>query len=281
MAARRCLKPVLPSIGSGDSDEGIGMTQRLAGRTALITGAATGMGRATAELFARHGARIVLFGFGGAALDDAAEVTGGIAVHGDVTNAGDIEAALAACDGRLDILVNAAGLIEPDAPESISDEIWAKTIAVNLTGAMRVCRAALPLLKQRGGSVVNVTSVAAFNSSPDSTSYAASKAALVSYTRSLAYAHGPDGIRANALAPGWVRTPMSEYEMTLAAARSGATMEAEFEAVSRRIALRRVAKAAEIASCCLFLASDDSSFVTGTVLVADGGGRAPAQDRAA
>jgi NAD(P)-dependent dehydrogenase (short-subunit alcohol dehydrogenase family) len=86
---------------------------------------------------------------------------------------------------------------------------------VNLTGTMRVCRAALPRLRQRGGAIVNIASVAAFNSSPESVSYAASKAAVVSYTRSLAFAHGGDGIRANAVAPGWVRTPMSEYEMEL------------------------------------------------------------------
>lgn len=247
---------------------------------ALITGAATGIGRATAELFAEHGARLVLFGFGGAMLDAAAAAIGGVAVHGDVTDPAAITAVIEACRGRLDIVVNAAGLIMPDKPETIADEVWAKTLAVNLTGPMMVCRAALPLLKRRGGAVVNIASVAAFNSSPESTSYAASKAALVSYTRSLAYAHGGDGIRANAVAPGWVRTPMSEEEMQLAARRNGTTVAAEFEALSRRIALRRVAQPAEIAACCLFLASDEASFVTGAVLVADGGGRAPTENRA-
>lgn len=198
----------------------------------MITGAATGIGRATAELFARNGARVVLFGLGGATLDEAATATGGAAVHGDVTHLGDIAAALSSCGGALDIVVNAAGLI------------------------------------------------AAFNSSPEGVSYAASKAGVVSYTRSLAYAHGGDGIRANAVAPGWVHTPMSEYEMQLAAAKNGTTPEIEFAGVKARIALRRIAQPSEIASCCLFLASDDASFVTGAVLVADGGGRAPTQNRA-
>lgn len=253
---------------------------RLAGKTALVTGAATGMGRATAERFAAEGARVVLFGLGGAALDEAARATGGTAVHGDVTVNADIVRAVEACAGRLDILVNAAGLIAIDAPETVTDEAWAKTFAVNLDGAMRVCRAAIPLLRLGGGAVVNVASVAAFNAGVDNASYAASKAALVSYTRTLAYQHGPDGIRANAVAPGWVRTPMSDYEMDLAAEANGTTREQEFDALTRRIALRRVASPAEIAACCLFLASDEASFVTGAVLVADGGGRAPVQARA-
>jgi NAD(P)-dependent dehydrogenase (short-subunit alcohol dehydrogenase family) len=144
---------------------------------------------------------------------------------------------------------------------------------------MAVCRAALPLLVAASGSIVNVASVAAFNPSPNTSAYAASKSALVSYTRSLAHAHGADGVRANCVAPGWVRTPMSEMEMRLAAEASGATAEAEFEALAARIALRRVAAPAEIAACCLFLASDDASFVTGAVLIADGGGRSPASDK--
>jgi len=259
---------------------GAGMTGRLKGLTALVTGAATGVGRATSERFAQEGARVVLFGQGRAELDTAARETGGIAVHGDVTDASDIAIAIAACEGRLDIVVNAAGLIVPDAPETISDAVWDKTLAVNLTGTMKVCRAALPLLKARGGSVVNIASVAAFNASPDSASYAASKAALVAFTRSLAFAHGADGIRCNAVAPGWVRTPMSEQEMRLEAERYGTDVETEFTNLAGRIALQRVAEPSEIAACCLFLGSAESSFVTGAVLVADGGGRSPVHARA-
>lgn len=256
------------------------MTGRLTGRKALVTGAATGMGRATAERFAREGAALVLFGLGGDALDTAAVATGGVAVHGSVTEEADIALAIEACGGRLDILVNAAGIILPDEPESLSDEAWERSFAVNATGTMKVCRAALPLLKKRGGAIVNIASVGAFNGSPVNAAYSASKAALVSYTRTLAYAHGPDGIRVNAVAPGWVRTPMSEWEMAEAARLNGTTPEAEFAALTGRIALRRVAEPEEIASCCLFLASDEASFVTGAVLVADGGGRSPTHNRA-
>ncbi|MGJ7037522.1 NAD(P)-dependent dehydrogenase (short-subunit alcohol dehydrogenase family) [Shinella sp. BE166] len=256
------------------------MSGRLQGRKALVTGAATGMGRANAERFAREGADVVLFGLGSAALDAVAEACGGAAVHGDVTDAGDIAAAIAACGDRLDILVNAAGILIPDEPASLTDDVWQKTFAINVTGAMMTCRAALPLLKRQGGAIVNIASVGAFNASGQNAAYSASKAALVSYTRSLAYAHGPDGIRANAVAPGWVRTPMSEEEMREAARLNGTTAEAEFAALTGRIALRRVAEPEEIAACCLFLASEEASFVTGAVLVADGGGRAPVQNRA-
>ncbi|WP_027556021.1 SDR family NAD(P)-dependent oxidoreductase [Bradyrhizobium sp. Cp5.3] len=254
--------------------------QRLKGRRALITGAATGIGWATAKLFASHGASVVAFGLGGSLLDDLAAQIGGKPVHGDVTRTEDVEAAVQACDDQLDIVVNAAGIIVPDRPETVTDDVWAKTFAVNVTGTMAVCRAALPLLQRHGGAIVNMASVAAFNSSPDSTSYAASKAAVVAYTRSLAHAGGIYGVRANAVAPGWVRTPMSEYEMQLAARQNNTNPEIEFETTARRIALGRLAQPAEIAACCLFLASDEASFVTGAVLVADGGGRAPVQNRA-
>jgi len=254
---------------------------RLADRVALVTGAGTGIGLAVAERFAKEGARVVLFGLDGARLREAAASCGGVAVEGDVTKPEDIAHALSACGERLDIVVNAAGIIVPDGPAGIDTESWRRTFAVNVEGPMAVCRAALPRLIATRGNVVNVASVAAFNASPDTTSYAASKAALVSYTRSLAHAHGADGVRANCVAPGWVRTPMSEYEMSLAAEAKSTSAEAEFAALARRIALRRVAAPEEIAACCLFLASDEASFVTGAVLIVDGGGRSPAAGKSA
>lgn len=258
------------------------MSGRLHGRRSLVTGAATGIGRATSERLAAEGAEVVLFGLGGAELEAVAESVGGIAVHGDVTDRADIAKAVAACGGRIDVLVNAAGIVSLDHPLEVVDETWERVFAVNLTAIVAICRSVVPkMIQGGGGAVVNIASVAAFNSSPATTSYAASKAALVSYTRSLAFAHGPDGIRANVVAPGWVRTPMSEMEMRMRADFIGTTKEEEFEALARNISLRRVARPEEIAACCAFLASDDASYVNGSVLVADGGGRSPTNNRAA
>lgn len=257
------------------------MTGRLHGRTALITGAATGMGRATAERFAAEGARCVLFGLDDSRLDELARSLAAVAVCGDVRMPEDIERAVDATGGALDVVVNAAGIMVPDDPLSVTNESWSGTVAVNVTGAMNVCRAALPLMiAGGGGAIVNIASVAAFNPVAGMTSYAASKAALVSYTRSIAYAHGRDNIRANCVAPGWVRTPMSEMEMEIAARERSTSAEQEFERLAGTIALGRIGKPEEIANCCLFLASDEALFVTGAVLVADGGGRAPVQERA-
>jgi NAD(P)-dependent dehydrogenase (short-subunit alcohol dehydrogenase family) len=127
---------------------------------------------------------------------------------------------------------------------------------------------------------VNVASVAAFNSTPGSASYAPSKAGVVAYTRNIAYVHGVDNIRANCLCPGWTRTLMAEREMADAAALAGTSMEQEFANMAARLALKRVARPEEIASCVRFLASEEASFVTGAVLVADGGGRVATHARA-
>lgn len=256
------------------------MNGRLAGKIALVTGAATGIGRAVAERFAAEGARVVLFGLGGAEIAAVARACEGVAVEGDVTSGADITRSIDACGGRLDIVVNAAGLIALDSPALIDDKTWQRLFAVNVDAPMAVCRAALPFLIAAKGCVVNIASVAAFNASPHTTAYAASKSALVSYTRSLADAHGADGVRANCVAPGWVRTPMSDMEMQLAANANGTTPEVEFALLASRLALRRIASAAEIAACCLFLASEDASFVTGAVLIADGGGRSPSAGKA-
>ncbi len=179
------------------------------------------------------------------------------------------------------MVVNAAGIMHADNAEDIEDAVWQRLLAVNLTGTMRVCRAAVPLLKSTGGgAIVNLSSVAAFNGSAGMASYSAGKAGVIAFTRALANEYGRYGIRANCIAPGWVRTPMSEVEMQDAARDRGITVEEAFAGLTERIALRRIAQPAEIAGCALFLASADASFVTGTVLVADGGARTPAAARA-
>lgn len=249
-------------------------------KTFLVTGAATGIGAAVVRLFQAEGATVVAFGFGGDVLEGIARETGAKAVHGSVTEEAGLKRAVEAA-GPLDGLVHAAGVIAEDEPLSIDDEVWQRTIDVNLTGTMRTNRAVLPILLARGGgAIVNIASVAAFNASPGMATYAASKSGIVSFTRSIAVTYGPQGVRANCLCPGWTWTPMSEAEMASAARASGTTPESEYDKLAGQLALRRIASPEEIANCALFLASEMASFVTGAVLVADGGGRVPASVRA-
>lgn len=146
---------------------------------------------------------------------------------------------------------------------------------MNLSGAFRLARAAIPSLIERGGgSIVLVSSTAALVSGTGNADYETSKAALLGLARSIAVAYGPRGIRANALCPGWVRTPMGDASMEDVMAERGISLEDAYRLVTRHVPLRRPATAEEMAACILFLASDDSSAVTGTTLVADGGGLA-------
>ena len=248
----------------------------MSGQVTLITGAASGIGAATVQRLCADGHRVLAFDRDEAALNALAARTGAVAWVGDVTRQADVDEAVAraAALGPLKGVVNAAGVVAEDDPQGVIDAVWDRMIAVNLTGTMRVCRATIEHLKRAGGGAfVNVASVAAFNSTPGSASYAPSKAGVVAYTRNIAYVHGVDGIRANCLCPGWTRTAMAEREMSDAARAAGTTMEEEFAVMSGRIVLRRVARPEEMAACIRFLASDEASFVTGAVLVADGGGR--------
>jgi len=153
MAAARCLRPALRWSGNGGLDDGAAR-----GKNRIDHTSGDRIGRATARMFAQNGARVVLFGLGDAELDAAAAETSGEAVPGDVTESADIVRAIESCGERLDVVVNAAGLIIPDQPLNVSDDVWARTLEVNLTGTMWVCRAALPLVEQEGGAIVNIAS---------------------------------------------------------------------------------------------------------------------------
>jgi NAD(P)-dependent dehydrogenase (short-subunit alcohol dehydrogenase family) len=258
---------------------------RLAGKNALVCGGESGIGAAIVRRFRTEGAMVIAAGVQAELLQSLARDVGVATAVCDVTEQAAVTRTVeraAALPGGLQIVVNAAGIMHADNVADIEDEVWDRLLAVNLSGTMRVCRAAIPhLMRAGGGAIVNVASVAAFNGSAGMASYASGKAAIVAFTRSLANEYGRYRIRANTLCPGWVRTPMSEAEMAEVSRRTGITVDAAFDALGDRIALRRVAHPDEIAASALFLASDDSSFVTGAALVADGGARVPATARAA
>jgi NAD(P)-dependent dehydrogenase (short-subunit alcohol dehydrogenase family) len=248
-------------------------------RVALITGAATGIGRASALLFARAGARVALADLREPELARAvAEVraAGGQAepLVADLARPEDCAAVVsgtARAFGRLDVVLNNAGVgtvVVGGTVETISLEHWDLALDVNVRAMYLVSRAAIPLLRQvGGGTIVNVASVSAFRGSAErpSHAYAASKAAVLGLTRAMAASYGHDGIRVNAICPGTIRTRLTVDIVDRAeqAARQG-----------RGIPLGRVGEPEDIARCALFLASDDAAFVSGAHLVADGGAMA-------
>ncbi len=241
----------------------------------LVTGAATGIGRATAELLGDSGARV--FGIG---LDDAAgaELAANAARRNlpvlfrkaDVTREADVRAsveAMLAAYGRIDGVVNSAGINQTDTRiEDMSDEVWDQTIAVNLTATFRVCRATLPEIRRAGGgSVVNIASVHALATVPGVPAYAASKGGVLALSKQIALDYARDFIRVNALIVGSVDTRMTR---TVVDAAGGAEkLGLSFE----RNVIARIARPAEIAASIAFLLSDDASFITGSGFVVDGG----------
>lgn len=251
---------------------------RLQGKVAIVSGGGTGIGAATARRFAQEGAQVIVTGRRPAPLDAVAEEIGGRAVPGDAADPDHAAAVVTLATeafGGLDIVVANAGLGFGGATAEVDDDRWQRTLEVNLSGAFRLARAAIPSLVERGGgSIVLVSSVSGLVSGTDGAAYVTSKAALLGLTRSIAVDYGPRGIRANALCPGWVVTPMGDRAMGTLVTERGISIEEAYSLVTQHIPLRRPATADEIAACCLFLASDESSIVTGTTLVADGGGLA-------
>lgn len=237
---------------------------RLEGRVALITGAARGIGRATAERFRAEGA--IVIGWDRVALP--AFDTPGPAWHHAVVDVTDrvavrtgLEAALAAA-GTIDILVNNAGYSPvPAGLEQLSADVFDMTVDVNLRAALRCTQAVLPVMRaRRRGRILNLSSVLAAHGVPGYTVYTATKSALEGMTRTWARELGPDGITVNAVRPGYIRTAMT--------AGSGPTFEAEVQA---RTPLGRLGDPADVAAALAWLASDDAAFVTGIVLPIDGG----------
>jgi len=248
---------------------------RLEGKVAILSGGGTGIGAATARRFAVEGAGVVVTGRRREPLEAVAAETGGLAVAGDAADPSHAPQAVAAAlerFGSLDIVVANAGAGFGGSAGEVDDGRWSRTLDVNLTGPLRLVRAALPTLLERGGgSIVLVSSVSGLVAAPDSAAYIASKHGLIGLARSLAVDYGPKGIRANALCPGWVITQMADEGADELAAMRGISREEAYRVGTEHVPLRRAANPEEMAACILFLACDESSYVTGATLVADGG----------
>ncbi len=246
---------------------------RLDGKVAVISGGGSGIGAATARLFADEGATVIVTGRREAPLREVAEATGGVAIAGDAGDPAHAERVVArAIDafGGVDVMVANAATGDGRSVADVDDEGWQRVLDVNLTGPMRLARACLPSMIERGGgSMVLVSSVIALAASTDSAAYATTKTALIGLMRSIAVDFGPRGVRANVVCPGWVRTPMGDAAMDSIADVDD--RDVGYRLATRYVPLRRPAMPEEIARCCLFLASDEASIVTGAVLVADGG----------
>lgn len=227
-------------------------------KVVLVSGGTSGIGAAIARAFREHGARVTVAGL-------TAEETRSPQLHGmravvlDVANAGAAQELIGSFD-RLDVLINCAGMIRRGAEQEL--EIFTRVLAVNLTGTMRLCSLSRPLLAASRGCIVNTASMLSFFGGGLVPAYSASKGGVAQLTKSLAIAYAADGIRVNAVAPGWIRTPLTEA-LQDDAERSRAIIE--------RTPLKRWGSPEDVAGPALFLCSPAAAFMTGVILPVDGG----------
>jgi meso-butanediol dehydrogenase / (S,S)-butanediol dehydrogenase / diacetyl reductase len=253
---------------------------RLAGLTALVTGAGSGIGAATARRLAADGASVVLTGRRPEPLRALAGQLGkhAMAVSADAASAQDMAKVAEAAHARfgpIGILVANAGGNGPGTAADVTDAAWAEGLRANMSTCLVSSRACLPDLIGSGGSIVVVSSIAGLAAAPESVGYVSAKHGLIGLARSMARDFGPRGVRVNVVCPGWVRTPMADAEMDqLMRLRGLADRDAAYALATSQVPLRRPADPAEVATVIAFLASGEASGVTGAVLTVDCGATA-------
>ncbi len=259
------------------------MGERVKGKVAIVTGAGAsgpgmGNGEASAILYAREGARVMLVDCNLAAAEETRRIIGEeggecIVFQADVTRAADCQRMAEKCVetfGRIDILHNNVGIPGIGDVLSTSEEKWDEIMKVNLKSMFLTCKYVLPQMEKQGsGAIVNISSITAIKRLQFPTvAYSVSKAGVIALTREIAIQHAAKGVRANAVLPGYIRTPV--METAVAAARAG-DVEEIFRERAAKIPARKLGDAWDTAYAALFLASDEAKYITGTVLVADGG----------
>lgn len=252
---------------------------KLDGKVALITGAGSGIGAAIAERFVTDGARICITGRHQEKLDEVAQSLPEGAVltcAGDVTRLEDAERMVETTlkfTGKLDVLVNNAA-IDPGGKTVVDMDpaLWHSVLDINLTGPMYLMKVSIPhMIEGGGGSIINIASLGGLRCLPGMPAYCSSKAGLIMLTKQVALDFGPAKIRCNVVCPGGTRTKMLEKSLAPLEEVLGTDLEGVFERISSMVPLRRTASPGEITGICSYLASDDSTFMTGSVLLLDGG----------
>jgi meso-butanediol dehydrogenase / (S,S)-butanediol dehydrogenase / diacetyl reductase len=242
--------------------------------SALVTGGGSGIGSAVAQALARDGWDLCVVGRRPEALEAAAAEVGGVAVVADVAEPDGAQRAVDATVqrfGHLDAVVCNAGSSASGTVAEQTLERWNTVLGTNLTGTFLTCRAALPHLLADGGSIVTIASLAGLRAGPASAAYCASKAGVIQLTRCMALDHGPAGVRANCVCPGWIRTPMADGTMDALGAQRGTDRDGAYALAVAEVPARRAGEAEEVAEAVAWLAGPASSYVNGAVIVVDGG----------
>jgi NAD(P)-dependent dehydrogenase (short-subunit alcohol dehydrogenase family) len=260
--------------------------ERLKGKAAMVVGAGSigpgwGNGKATAVTFAREGAQVFCVDRNGAAAEETMKIITGeggtaSAFTADVSRAADVEAMVAAClktYGRIDVLDNNVGIAEMGSVVEVTEAEWDRVFAVNLKSAFLAMKHVIPVMqKQGGGSIINISSIASIRHLGISyVSYGTSKAAMNQMTRTTAVQFAADHVRVNAILPGLMKTPMVEHSAGLAASYAAGDVEAMWRARDAQVPMGHMGDAWDVANAALFLASDESKYVTGIELIVDGG----------